>query len=95
MTDFLIREGAVINSTDYHGHSPLHVACQKGHQGVTVSEHIQPNIKEGALFITLLFMKTICVGVLNGLHFVREESKAVISGADPGFWKGGGVVSEW
>lgn len=36
MTDILIKHGAVVNATDYQGMSPLHYACLKGHQAVTV-----------------------------------------------------------
>ena len=39
MTDLLIRRGAVVNGTDYHGSTPLHISCQKGHQSVAVSTH--------------------------------------------------------
>ena len=33
----LIQRGAVVNATDYHGQSALHVACQRGRQGAAVS----------------------------------------------------------
>uniref|UniRef100_A0A8D1NUG0 Ankyrin repeat domain 27 n=1 Tax=Sus scrofa TaxID=9823 RepID=A0A8D1NUG0_PIG len=35
LIDFLVSKGAVVNATDYHGSSPLHLACQKGYQSVT------------------------------------------------------------
>ncbi len=37
MTDLLIKKGAVVNASDYLGLTPLHIACQKGHQAATVS----------------------------------------------------------
>ena len=32
----LVQKGSVVNATDYHGSSPLHLACQRGHQQATV-----------------------------------------------------------
>eukprot|EP00071_Canis_lupus_P029522 XP_022263079.1 ankyrin repeat domain-containing protein 27 [Canis lupus familiaris] len=37
LIDFLVSRGAGVNATDYHGSAPLHLACQKGYQSVTVS----------------------------------------------------------
>lgn len=37
LIDFLVSKGAVVSATDYHGSTPLHLACQKGYQSVTVS----------------------------------------------------------
>uniref|UniRef100_A0A2K5Z5F9 Ankyrin repeat domain-containing protein 27 n=1 Tax=Mandrillus leucophaeus TaxID=9568 RepID=A0A2K5Z5F9_MANLE len=37
LIDLLVSKGAVVNATDYHGATPLHLACQKGYQSVTVS----------------------------------------------------------
>ena len=37
LIDLLVSKGAVVNATDYHGSTPLHLACQKGYQSVTVS----------------------------------------------------------
>ena len=36
MMDFLVQRGALINSADYHGATPLHISCQKGHQNIVV-----------------------------------------------------------
>ena len=33
----LIKKGAVVNATNYHGSSPLHYACQRGHLNGIVS----------------------------------------------------------
>uniref|UniRef100_A0A8I5NQ15 Ankyrin repeat domain 27 n=1 Tax=Papio anubis TaxID=9555 RepID=A0A8I5NQ15_PAPAN len=35
LIDLLVSKGAVVNATDYHGATPLHLACQKGYQSVT------------------------------------------------------------
>ncbi|XP_060254458.1 ankyrin repeat domain-containing protein 27 isoform X4 [Ovis aries] len=35
LIDLLVSKGAVVNATDYHGSTPLHLACQKGYQSVT------------------------------------------------------------
>ncbi|XP_076988383.1 ankyrin repeat domain-containing protein 27 isoform X2 [Tamandua tetradactyla] len=35
LIDLLVSRGAVVNATDYHGSTPLHLACQKGCQSVT------------------------------------------------------------
>ena len=32
----LVQKGSVVNATDYHGSTPLHLACQRGHQQATV-----------------------------------------------------------
>lgn len=37
LIDLLVSKGAAVNATDYHGATPLHLACQKGCQSVTVS----------------------------------------------------------
>uniref|UniRef100_A0A8C3UJI3 Ankyrin repeat domain 27 n=1 Tax=Catharus ustulatus TaxID=91951 RepID=A0A8C3UJI3_CATUS len=37
LVDLLVAKGAIVNATDYHGSTPLHLACQKGYQNVTVS----------------------------------------------------------
>ena len=37
LIDLLVSKGAVVNATDYHALTPLHLSCQKGYQGVTVS----------------------------------------------------------
>ncbi|OBS77198.1 hypothetical protein A6R68_16359 [Neotoma lepida] len=36
LIDFLVSKGAIVNATDYHGSTPLHLACQKGFQSVTL-----------------------------------------------------------
>ena len=33
----LIKHGAVVSATNYHGSTPLHSACQRGHKNVAVS----------------------------------------------------------
>lgn len=38
LADFLLKHEAVVNATDYHGHAPLHVACQKGQQALSVRQ---------------------------------------------------------
>ncbi|XP_045047888.1 ankyrin repeat domain-containing protein 27 isoform X5 [Desmodus rotundus] len=35
LIDLLVSRGAVVNAVDYHGSTPLHLACQKGYQSVT------------------------------------------------------------
>ncbi|KAM9624367.1 ankyrin repeat domain-containing protein 27 isoform 2-T4 [Morphnus guianensis] len=35
LVDLLVAKGAIVNATDYHGSTPLHLACQKGYQNVT------------------------------------------------------------
>lgn len=37
LIDLLVQNGAVVDSTDYLGLTPLHLACQRGHQNVMVS----------------------------------------------------------
>lgn len=37
LIDLLVCKGASVNATDYHGLTPLHLACQRGYQGVTVT----------------------------------------------------------
>ncbi|XP_061630929.1 ankyrin repeat domain-containing protein 27 isoform X3 [Phyllopteryx taeniolatus] len=36
LIDLLVSKGASVNGTDYQALTPLHLACQKGHQGVTL-----------------------------------------------------------
>ncbi|KAI8519734.1 Ankyrin repeat domain-containing protein 27 [Branchiostoma belcheri] len=36
MIDLLVTKGGVVNATDYHGSTPLHLACQKGHQSAAL-----------------------------------------------------------
>uniref|UniRef100_A0A8C7Q1T2 VPS9 domain-containing protein n=1 Tax=Oncorhynchus mykiss TaxID=8022 RepID=A0A8C7Q1T2_ONCMY len=36
LIDLLVSKGALVNATDYHALSPLHLSCQKGYQGVTL-----------------------------------------------------------
>ncbi|XP_015253443.1 PREDICTED: ankyrin repeat domain-containing protein 27 [Cyprinodon variegatus] len=37
LIDLLVHKGAPVNATDYHALTPLHLACQRGYQGVSVS----------------------------------------------------------
>lgn len=39
LIDLLVHKGAAVNATDYHALTPLHLACQRGYQGVSVSSH--------------------------------------------------------
>lgn len=39
LIDLLVCKGAPVNATDYHALTPLHLACQRGYQGVTVKTH--------------------------------------------------------
>lgn len=39
LIDLLVCKGAPVNATDYHALTPLHLACQRGYQGVTVNGH--------------------------------------------------------
>ena len=34
----LLEQGALVSATDHNSSTPLHLACQKGHQKCTVSE---------------------------------------------------------
>lgn len=34
--DLLVSKSAMVNATDYHGLTPLHLACQKGWQNMTL-----------------------------------------------------------
>uniref|UniRef100_A0A3Q3XF11 VPS9 domain-containing protein n=1 Tax=Mola mola TaxID=94237 RepID=A0A3Q3XF11_MOLML len=36
LIDLLVSKGAPVNATDYHALTPLHLACQRGYQGVTL-----------------------------------------------------------
>ena len=36
-TEMLLERGSVVAATDYHGSTPLHMACVKGHQRIVVS----------------------------------------------------------
>ena len=62
MTDLLIRRGAVVNGTDYHGSTPLHISCQKGHQSVAVSTHTFDFI----LFVLTLLMLRLLLSKTQG-----------------------------
>uniref|UniRef100_A0A3B5L401 Uncharacterized protein n=1 Tax=Xiphophorus couchianus TaxID=32473 RepID=A0A3B5L401_9TELE len=41
LIDLLVHKGALVNATDYHALTPLHLACQRGYQGVSVSVKTQ------------------------------------------------------
>ncbi|MBW04357.1 Ankyrin repeat domain-containing protein 27, partial [Eschrichtius robustus] len=50
LIDFLVSKGAVVNATDYHGSTPLHLACQKGCQSVTILSMMEahhPSVEMG------------------------------------------------
>ena len=34
----LLEQGALVSATDHNSSTPLHLACQKGHQKCTVSQ---------------------------------------------------------
>jgi ankyrin repeat protein len=34
----LLEQGALVSATDHNSSTPLHLACQKGHQKCTVSK---------------------------------------------------------
>lgn len=53
LVDLLVAKGAIVNATDYHGSTPLHLACQKGYQNVTVST--TPNLNNKYMPLTKLF----------------------------------------
>lgn len=53
LVDLLVAKGAVVNATDYHGSTPLHLACQKGYQSVTVST--TPNLNNKYMTLAKLF----------------------------------------
>lgn len=44
LIDLLVSKGAPVNATDYHALTPLHLACQRGYQGVTVSHTLLRDI---------------------------------------------------
>lgn len=42
----LLEEGALVSATDHNSSTPLHLACQKGHQKCTVS-YVQCTLVDG------------------------------------------------
>lgn len=40
LTYLLVHKGAVVNAMDYHGSTPLHMACLRGHSKVAVRHQI-------------------------------------------------------
>lgn len=37
VVEYLKASGSLVNATDYHGSTPLHIAAQRGHQSAVVS----------------------------------------------------------
>ncbi|KAL8194885.1 UNVERIFIED_CONTAM: hypothetical protein K2H54_037571, partial [Gekko kuhli] len=71
LIDLLVSKGAVVNATDYHGSTPLHLACQKGYQNVTLlllhykaSTDIQDNNGNTALHLACTYGHEDCVKAL-------------------------------
>ena len=40
LVSLLVENGALVTATDHHGATPLHLACQKGHQKTVVRSEI-------------------------------------------------------
>ena len=58
LVSLLLEQGAIVTATDHHGSTPLHLACQKGHQS-TVVRPLQTNIMQAVLHASqhnLLYM---------------------------------------
>lgn len=56
----------MVNATDYHGATPLHLACQKGYQSVTVSSGA---FVAGCCFAPVsLVLRGDCTVMLATLH---------------------------
>ncbi|MEQ2260936.1 Ankyrin repeat domain-containing protein 27, partial [Xenotaenia resolanae] len=51
LIDLLVNKGASVNATDYHALTPLHLACQRGFQGVSVSVYTHTNMHKCAALI--------------------------------------------
>ncbi|XP_029782441.1 ankyrin repeat domain-containing protein 27 isoform X3 [Suricata suricatta] len=72
LIDLLVSKGAVVNATDYHGSAPLHLACQKGYQSVTVllllhykaSAEVQDNNGNTPLHLACTYGHEDCVKAL-------------------------------
>ena len=58
LVGLLLEQGAIVTATDHHGSTPLHLACQKGHQS-TVVRPLQTNIMQAVIHASqhnLLYM---------------------------------------
>ena len=44
LVSVLLDNGAIVTATDHHGSTPLHLACQKGHQRTVVRSQIHSGI---------------------------------------------------
>lgn len=86
LVDLLVAKGAIVNATDYHGSTPLHLACQKGYQNVTVST--TPNLNNTYMTPAKLFywhchlallgsFYQNCVSCQNGGSFIIVVCKIV------------------
>ncbi|NWT46933.1 ANR27 protein, partial [Chroicocephalus maculipennis] len=71
LVDLLVAKGAIVNATDYHGSAPLHLACQKGYQNVTLlllhykaSTDIQDNNGNTPLHLACTYGHEDCVKAL-------------------------------
>ena len=69
MTELLIHKGAVVNATDYQGLTPLHVACQRGHQAVVVSVEIFNSLAPGGSDYSLKLVNFKVISVINILKY--------------------------
>eukprot|EP00076_Gallus_gallus_P025393 XP_015147919.1 ankyrin repeat domain-containing protein 27 isoform X2 [Gallus gallus] len=64
LVDLLVAKGAIVNATDYHGSTPLHLACQKGYQNVTASTDVQDNNGNTPLHLACTYGHEDCVKAL-------------------------------
>ncbi|KAK2492495.1 hypothetical protein MC885_007928 [Smutsia gigantea] len=71
LIDLLVSKGGVVNATDYHGSTPLHLACQKGYQSVTLlllhykaSTEVQDNNGNTPLHLACTYGHEDCVKAL-------------------------------
>ncbi|NXS01770.1 ANR27 protein, partial [Oxylabes madagascariensis] len=64
--DLLVAKGAIVNATDYHGSTPLHLACQKGYQNVTVST--TPHLNNKYMTLTKLFYCSCHLHLLGSFY---------------------------
>ena len=62
----LVHKGAVVNAVDYHGSTPLHMACQRGHANVAVS-----------IQLTLL-LSVSCIIINQALFCTRKMHRNIL-----------------